>query len=191
LGNEIYATVLLSSGDSWNGICRIPGLPSCAAPISTTIIATKEEEAVSMIQYAWGANWTIKGTIALTMDVGTEQAFEFSVTYELTRSVEGPSWPGLWELMWRAAEEDGIILPVCVSRERLDYLASCEKFNRSTRIMWRQKLSDGSTPQIPQDHRLPVCTVYGVRAELKMRDVERLGCEPKGIVQALYGEDWK
>jgi hypothetical protein len=115
LGNEIYATVLLSNDESWNGICRIPGLPSCAAPISTTVIVTKEEEATALIQHAWEANWPIKGTIALTMDVGTQQAFEFSVTYELTRIDEGPSWPGLSVMMWRAAETDGTALqPVSV-----------------------------------------------------------------------------
>jgi hypothetical protein len=134
----------------------------------------KEEEAVSLIQYAWGANWPIKGTIALTMDIGTEQAFEFSVTCELGRLNVGPSWPNLWELMWRAAEVDGIILPVCASRERLDYLASCEKANQSVRVLWRQKLSEGTTPQIPQDQGLPVYSIYGVRAELKMRDIEKL-----------------
>jgi hypothetical protein len=76
---------------------------------------------------------------------------------------------------------------VCVSRERLDYLASCEKFDQSIYILWRQKLSDGTTPQIPQNHGLPVYSVYGVRAELKMRDIDRLGCGVTGIVQALYG----
>jgi hypothetical protein len=123
------------------------------------------------------------------MDVGTDQAFEFSVTYELTRIEEGPSWPGLWVMMLKAAEADGNALPACVSRERLDYLASCEKVNQSVQIMWRQKLSDGSTPQIPQDHGLPVHSIYGVRAELKMRDIDRLGCGVIGIVHALYGED--
>jgi hypothetical protein len=65
LGNEIYAEVLLTSDKSWNGICRIPGPSSCASPLSTTIRAAKEEEATIMIQYAWLANWTVKGTIAL------------------------------------------------------------------------------------------------------------------------------
>jgi hypothetical protein len=119
--------------------------------------------------------------------MGTDQAFEFSVTYQLGRSGIGPSWQGLWELMWRAAEADWINLPVCVSRERLDYLASCEKFNQSICILWRPKLSDGSTPKIPQDHGMPVYSVHGVRAELKMRDIDRLGCGVTGIVQALYG----
>jgi hypothetical protein len=32
-----------------------------------------------------------------------------------------------------------------------------------------------------------VYSVYGVRAELKMRDIDRLGCGVIGIVQALYG----
>jgi hypothetical protein len=95
MGDEIYATVLLSKDVPWNGICRISGLPSCAAPVSTMIVATKEEEAVSLIQYAWGANRPIKGTIALTMDIGTDQAFEFSVTHRLDRCEEGPSWQNL------------------------------------------------------------------------------------------------
>jgi hypothetical protein len=187
LGNEIYATVLLSRDESWNGICRIPGLPGCAAPVPIATAATKEEEAVSLIQYAWRADWPIKGTTALIMDVGTDQAFEFSVTYKLGRLDVGPSWQNLCEFMWRAADEDGIVLPACVSRERLHYLASCEKVNQSVRVLWRQTLSDGTTPQIPRDHRLPVYSVYGTRAELKMRDIERLGWRVKGIVQALYG----
>jgi hypothetical protein len=52
LGDDIYATVLREDDDSWEGIRRIPGLPRCAAPISTVIKATREEEAVSLIQYA-------------------------------------------------------------------------------------------------------------------------------------------
>jgi hypothetical protein len=187
LGNEIYATVMLSSDESWNGICRITGLPSRAAPISTTVVATREEEAVTWIQYAWEANSPIRGTIALTMDIGTEQAFEFSVIYNLSKMEEGPSWPGLWVTMWNAAETDGIALPGCVSRERLEYLASCEKFNQTVRITWRQKLADGSIPQTPQEHGLPVYPICGARAELKMRDIDHLGCGVSGIVQALCG----
>jgi hypothetical protein len=52
-----------------------------------------------MIQYAWGANLSVQWTIAVIMDIGTEQAFEFRVTYELARIEEGPSWPGLWGMM--------------------------------------------------------------------------------------------
>jgi hypothetical protein len=89
-------------------------------------------------------------------------------------------------LVWTAAEKDGIALPACVSRERLDYLASCEKVNQSVQVLWRQKLSDGTTPQIPQDHGLPVYPVYGTRAELKMRNIEKLGFGVQGIVQILY-----
>jgi hypothetical protein len=154
--------------------------------MATAIVATKEEETVSIIQYAWGANCPIKGTTGLMMDIDTEQAFEFSVTYELLKK-DGPTWVNLWEMMMNAIKADGIILPACVSHERLDYMLSCETVNQSVHIMWRQKLPDGSTPRIPQDHGLPVYTVYGVRAELKMRDIERLGCGVAGIVQALYG----
>jgi hypothetical protein len=61
LWNEIYATVLLSSDESWNGICRIPGLPSCAAPNPVSVGATKEEEANIMIQYAWTPGCQLRG----------------------------------------------------------------------------------------------------------------------------------
>jgi hypothetical protein len=189
LGDEIYATVLREDDDSWEGIRRIPGLPSCAAPLTTSIKATREEKAVSLIRYAWGANWPIKGTIALIMGVGTEQASEFSVTYELARTDVGPSWEHLWESMWRAVQEDAINLRGYVSRERLDYLVSCEKFNQSICILWRQNLANGELPQIPQDHELPVYSIYGSKAELKMRQIERLGIGVNGIVQRLHGTD--
>jgi hypothetical protein len=67
-----------------------------------------------MIDYAWKAGWPFKGTIALTMDIGTEQAFEFSVTYGLVLGEE-PTWPSLWEAMWEAIREDRIALPTNVS----------------------------------------------------------------------------
>jgi hypothetical protein len=54
LGDEVYATVVLANDDSWNGIRRIPGLPSVAAPLVNSVAATKEEEAVELMQYGWG-----------------------------------------------------------------------------------------------------------------------------------------
>jgi hypothetical protein len=185
LGNEICATVSLPNDESWNGVCRIPGLPSCADAIPTAIGATKEEEAIIMIRYAWGANWPVKGTIALTMEIGTEQAFEFGITYELAKEEE-PSWENLWILMARAIVADGITLPASVSHQRLDYVAICEKVNQSVHILWRHKLADGTRPRIPQDHGLPVYTIYGAKAELRVRDIERLGCGITGIVRTLY-----
>jgi hypothetical protein len=83
-------------------------LPSCAAPLTTEIKATREEEAVSLIQYAGGANWPIKGTIALVMDIGKVKAYEFSVTVKLDGTDDGRSWQNLWESMWRAIGNDGI-----------------------------------------------------------------------------------
>jgi hypothetical protein len=162
LGNEIYATVLRADDESWNEICRILGLPSCAAQISTTIGATKEEEANIMIRYAWAAGWPVRGTIALTMDEGTESAFEFSVRYELLKEEEEPTWDNLWESMAQAIIADGIILPANVSRVRLDYLMGCETTNQSARILWRKKAS-----RIPEDHGLQVFTVYGVRGVIR------------------------
>jgi hypothetical protein len=75
LGDEIYATIVLATDDSWEGIRRIPGLPSIAAQLVNSVAATKIEEAVSLIQYAWGASWPVRGTIALTMNYGTERAW--------------------------------------------------------------------------------------------------------------------
>jgi hypothetical protein len=185
LGDEIYATDVVANDESWNGICRIPGLPSCAAALPISTGATKEEEAKVMTQYAWTVGWSVKGTIALIMDEGTEGAFEFSITYELTKEGE-PTWDNLWRLMGKAIEADGIILPANVSQTRLEYLASCEKVNPSIRIIWRKKSQDGSTSQTPEDHGLPVTMVYGSRSEIKMRDIERLGCGVEGIIRTLY-----
>jgi hypothetical protein len=131
LGAKIYATVLLATDDSWEGIRRIPGLPSIAAPLVNSVAATKIEEAVSLIQYAWGANWPVRGTIALTMGYGTERVWEFSVTYTLGRYEGGPSWEALWALMGAAMNANGIMVPPYMSTERTDYSASCEKFSRS------------------------------------------------------------
>jgi hypothetical protein len=99
LGDEIYAKVVLAKDESWQGIGRIPGLPSVAAPLVNSIAATKEEEAGELIQYGWGAGWPVKGTIALTMNIGTPQAWEFSVTYTLERTEGAPTWRTLWARM--------------------------------------------------------------------------------------------
>jgi hypothetical protein len=128
LGGEIYADVLVATDDSWNGICAIPGLPSCAGWVPIRTVATKLKEAETMIRYAWAAGWSFRGTLAVTMDEGNESEFEFSVTYTLEKEGE-PTWECLWALMCRELLADGIILPASVSRERLDYLASCGKVN--------------------------------------------------------------
>jgi hypothetical protein len=44
-GGEICAEVLINTDTSWNGICRISGLPDCALPTPKQIAATKDEEA--------------------------------------------------------------------------------------------------------------------------------------------------
>jgi hypothetical protein len=87
-------------------------------------------------------------------------------------------------MMWNAVEAADITLPGYVSRDRLEYAVSCEKVNQSISVRWRQKLADGSTPLIPREHGFPTYTVYGKRAELKMRGIEGGVTE---IVQALYG----
>jgi hypothetical protein len=111
-----------------------------------------------MIRYAWAADWPVKGTMALTMDEVLENAFEFGITYQLTKEGE-PLWENLWIFMARAIVADGIILPANVSRERLDYLASCEKVNQSVHVTWREKSQDGSTQRVPEDHG---CGVEGI-----------------------------
>jgi hypothetical protein len=55
-------------------------------------------------------------------------------------------------------------------------------------ILWRQKLPNEVMPPIPQDHGLPVCTVYGAYATLKIRGFQALGMGVKEIVQSFYGE---
>jgi hypothetical protein len=191
LGDEIYASVLLATDDSWQGIRRIPGLPSVAAPLVNSVAATKIEEAVSLIQYAWGAGWPVRGTIALTIDYGTDHAWEFSVTYTLGRYEGDPTWEALWALMSMAMNQDGIVTPRSMSQVCGDYSATCEKFNQTIMILWRQKLPDQTMPSIPQDHGLPVCTVYGAYATLKLRGFQRLGLGVKEIVESFYGEGMK
>jgi hypothetical protein len=44
-------------------------------------------------------------------------------------------------------------------------------------------------PPIPQEHGLPVYTVYGAHATLKLRQIEKLGMGVKEIVQSLYGDE--
>jgi hypothetical protein len=72
MGYEIHAKMPLLADDEWEGIRRIPGLPSVAAPVVRSIAATKPEEAADLIHYAWGANWPVKGTVALTVGYGGE-----------------------------------------------------------------------------------------------------------------------
>lgn len=50
-GGEICAEVLLNDDESWNGICRIPGLPACALTTPLPTAASKPEEAEAMIDY--------------------------------------------------------------------------------------------------------------------------------------------
>jgi hypothetical protein len=145
---EIYATVLLDTDESLNGICRIPGLPECAAPNILATAATKPEEAEIMIDYAWQARWSFKGTLGMTMDLGTDHAFEFSVTYNLEEEVVRPTLETLW-VMGKAIINDGIILPEFVSRNRKHHAAYCEKVNQSIQVLWRQKLPDETLPKIP------------------------------------------
>jgi hypothetical protein len=73
-----------------------------------------------------------------------------------------------------------------VSRNREHYAAICEKVNQSIKVLWRQKLDDGTLPRIPQDQGLPTYTIYGTQAEIKLRDLERVECGIKGILDTLY-----
>jgi hypothetical protein len=79
LGGEIYADVSVVTDESWDGTRVIPGLPSCAALVPIRTVATKLEEAETMIRYAWSTYWLIKGTLAVMMDEGSETEFEFRV----------------------------------------------------------------------------------------------------------------
>jgi hypothetical protein len=188
LGDEIYAKVVLANDESWQGTRRIPGLPSVAAPLVNSIAATKEEEAGELIQYGWGAGWPVKGTIALTMNIGTPQAWAFSVTYTLERTEGVPTWTILWARMGERLQGDGFVAPACMSQIEGDYLVSCEKVNQTIWIVWRQRLADGSLPSIPEDHGLPVCTVYGAKAMLKMRGFQKANLGVTEIVKEMYGD---
>jgi hypothetical protein len=89
-------------------------------------------------------------------------------------------------MMSKAIVKDGIILPDFVSRNREHYAAQCEKVNQSIQVLWRQKLSDGTLPRIPQDQGLPTYTVCGAQAEIKLRDIPRVKCRGEGILNTLY-----
>jgi hypothetical protein len=187
LGNEIYAMVKCATDDPWEGIRRIPGLPSVAAPLAKTVSATKMEEAVGLIQYGWRAGWPVKGTIAITIDYGTPRAWEFSATLNLGKTEEEPTWQSLWALMGGAVAAEGIRLSDYVSKEFKDYSIVCEKYNQTISVLWRQLLPGNVMPSIPQDHGLPVRTVYGKNATLKMRGFQQLGMKVEDIVHELYG----
>jgi hypothetical protein len=51
------------------------------------------------------------------------------------------------------------------------------------------KLGDGTYPKIPEDQGLSPITVYGAKAELKLGDIEKLGCGVEGVARTLYGVD--
>jgi hypothetical protein len=89
--------------------------------------------------------------------------------------------------MGAAMNANGITVQPYMSSVRTDYSASREKFNQSIRLLWRQKLPDETLPPIPQDHGLPVCTVYGAYATLKMRGFQNLRMGVKEIAQSFYG----
>jgi hypothetical protein len=69
-----------------------------------------------------------------------------------------------------------------------DYLVSCEKVNQTIRIVWRQRLEDGTLPSIPEDHGLPIYTVYGARAMLMMRGFQNANLGVVEIVKAMHGD---
>jgi hypothetical protein len=144
---------------------------------------------VSLIRYAWGANWPVKGTIALTVDLGALHAWQFSVTYELEKNEDDLSRENLWRMMRNAIQVDGINLPNGISGNRLDYRVSCEKSDQSIHVLWRQKLENEELTGIPQDHGLPVCSVYGKKKVIRMRHIDRIGLGVQGIVHNLYGPD--
>lgn len=89
--------------------------------------------------------------------------------------------------MGRASVEDGIALPAFVKRKRNLCNAICQNVDESIHIVSRQKLDDGSQPEIPEDPTLPPIVVYGSKAELRMSNIDNVKCGLDGILQALYG----
>jgi hypothetical protein len=89
-------------------------------------------------------------------------------------------------MMGRAIVSDGIILPEYVARKREHYAAICEKVNQSIQVLWRQKLDNGLLPRIPQDQGLPVYTIYGSQAVIRLRNVERVPSGVEVILTTLY-----
>jgi hypothetical protein len=142
-----------------------------------------------MTDYAWQQGWPFRGTVAMTMDIGTDHAFELSVSYSLQREEVKPTLEVLWIMMARAIGRDGISLPDFVSREWARYAAYCQKINQSIHVLWRQNLTDGTLPRIAEDHGLPAFTVYRLEAEIRLRDIEKLGCGAEGTVRTLYGAE--
>jgi hypothetical protein len=53
-----------------------------------------------------GTWWPFKGTVGLMMGLGTDETFEFSITYDLPAFTEKPTLDSLWIAMAAASIED-------------------------------------------------------------------------------------
>jgi hypothetical protein len=111
------------------------------------------------------------------------------MTYDLERVDIRPTLEVLRVMMAPAIVSDEIILPDYVSRDRSHCAAICQKVNQSIQVFWRQKLADGTQPKISEDQGLPTITAYGAKAELRLRDIDRIECGVEWIVRAPYRED--
>jgi hypothetical protein len=142
-----------------------------------------------MINYAWGAGWPFRGTVALMMGLGTDEAFEFSITYDLPGLSEKPTLDSLWNAMAAASVEDKIVLTAYFQRDRACYTPICNKANQSIHVLWRQKLQDESMPQIPEDLKTPPIVIYGAKVEMKLREIENMRCGLKEMIHQLCGPE--
>jgi hypothetical protein len=186
-GAEIRAEARLT-GQEWNGICRVPEVPTCALPVPTRIIASKPEEADALRDYAWKVSWSIKQTLALTIQV-QEETFEMSLRYESPVFPTNPSLEMLWAGLWFSVDEDKVHTPETISRDQNNYDPICQKENQSLHIPWRQKLANGLQPRIPEDAGTPPIVIYGEKVELRLRNAEAIPGGWEGTVQTLFGAD--
>jgi hypothetical protein len=186
-GAEVKAEVVLSDDPSWQGIRRLPAIPTCALPIPGLTAASTPKEAETLVDYAWKVHWPIRVAVTLTVGLGTEETFEMSLTYDLPITEEHPNLETLWTTWWHASERGEIRIPPSIFRERESYEAICQKENQSIHVLWRQRLLDKSRPAIREDPGLPPIVLYGAKAELRLRKTEGIPGGLESIVFALYG----
>jgi hypothetical protein len=114
---QVCAEVLLRGSTSWDGICRVPEVPTCALSVPAKVAASTPKEAEVFVDFAWKTGWPIMPTLELTVGLGTEQEFELSATYDSPTFAEKPGLEMSWDGMWYMIDGDGVQVPPAILRE--------------------------------------------------------------------------
>jgi hypothetical protein len=99
-GGEICAVASVKGDTPWDGIRRVPEVPTCALPVPSRVAASTPKEAEALVDFAVKSEWPFRQTLALRLGLGTGQEFEFSVTYDSPRFAEKPDLEMLWNGLW-------------------------------------------------------------------------------------------